>query len=248
MPQEEAPVEPKERIDELLDERYPFLAEGIDETIGTIEDDRLKGFYKNETGTTIVYDTTTFKKNLLEENPENFIWATIYEILGSQKIYGIPIDPVIISHFTEIYEKYGYDFYTLKNSASDYIHSPYTLYLCQKGSNGTYENIKSDKESDILLYPRIDHEKLDRVFLFSSELLKEESLVEKVKVKRFAVFIENDPEIPILYIDGPESENKEKLDHLYDGTLEDNYQIVTFIENEKQFWSIRNPMFFIPIE
>ena len=169
--------------------------------------------------------------------------------LIKQKIYGIPVDPIVVSHFTEIYEENNnYDYYTLKTSETEYIHSPYTLYLCQKGIDGVYENIKTEEDSVILLYPRINHEKLDRTFLFSSELLKEESLVEKVKIQRFAVFVDNDPKNAVLYIDGPNSENHTKMDHLYDGTLEKEYHIVTFIENGHQFWSIMNPSLFTPIE
>jgi hypothetical protein len=233
--------------------QYPFLSHEADETIGTLEDERLRGFTENDSKITGLYDTTSFITDILEENIENFIWATIYEILGSQKIYEIPVDPTVILHFTEINEKYGYDYYTLKKSESEYIRSPYTLYLCQKRTTeevmaGAYENIKVDKDSSILLYPRINHEKLDRIFLFSSNLLHPGSLIENKEFIRFAVFVDEDPKISILYIDGPESENQSDLDHLYDGTLEKDYQIVTFIEGSQQFWSIRNPQLFIPIE
>ena len=246
---QELEIQPESTMAQKLIAHYPFLSHNSDETIGTLEDDRLRGFSENETKITALYDTTTFKTDLLEENPENYIWATIYEILGSQKIYGIPVDPIVASHFTEIYEENNnYDYYTLKTSETEYIHSPYTLYLCQKGIDGVYENIKTEEDSGFLLYPRINHEKLDRTFLFSSELLKEESLVEKVKIQRFAVFVDNDPKNAVLYIDGPNSENHTKMDHLYDGTLEKEYHIVTFIENGHQFWSIMNPSLFTPIE
>ena len=247
--QEQEQEIPESTITQKLIAHYPFLSQDADETIGTLDDERLLGFSENDTTITALYDTTTFMTDILEENPENFLWATIYEILGSQNIYGIPVDPTVTSHFTEIYEKHNnYDYYTLKKSESEYIHSPYTLYLCQKGTDGTYINVELNKYAMILLYTRIDHEKLDRVFLFSSNLLHPSSLEENVKFQRFAVFVDIDPKIPILYVDGPESENQSKMDHLYDGTLEKDYQIVTFIENGQQFWSIMNPRFFIPIE
>jgi len=263
---------PESTMTQKLMTQYPFLSHESDETIGTLEDDRLRGFSENDTKITALYDTTSFMTDLLEENP-NYLWATIYEILGSQNIYGIPVDPAVISHFTEIYDIHGYDYYTLKTSETEYIHSPYTLYLCEKrttgqgtteegtteegtteegtteeGTTGSYENIKVENDSAILLYPRINHEKLDRIFLFSSNLLHPGSLEENKQTLRFAVFVDEEPEISILYIDGPESENQSKMDHLYDGTLEKDYQIVTFIEGGQQFWSILNPRFFIPIE
>jgi hypothetical protein len=255
-PQEQE-VTAESTMTQKLIAHYPFLSHESDETIGTLDDERLRGFSENDAKITALYDTTTFKTDLLEENP-NYLWATIYEILGSTTIYGISVDPVVISHFTEIYDIHGYDYYTLKKSESEYIHSPYTLYLCQKrtteegmdgeGTTGAYENIKLDKESAILLYPRINHEKLDRFFLFSSDLLKTEDLVENVKIQRFAVFVDNDPKNAVLYIDGPDSENQSKMGHLYDGTLENDYNIVTFIEGGQQFWCIRNPNLFTPIE
>ena len=254
---------PESTITQKLIAQYPFLSHEADETIGTLEDERLRGFSENDTKITALYDITSFMTDLLEENPENFIWATIYEILGSQKIYEIPVDPAVISHFTEIYDIHGYDYYTLKKSESEYIRCPYTLYLCEKrttgegttgegttgeGTTGSYENVGLEKDSTMILYPRINHEKLDRVFLFSSNLLNPGSLEENKQILRFAVFADNDPKIPILYVDGPESENQSKMDHLYDGTLEKEYHIVTFIENGHQFWSIMNPSLFIPIE
>ena len=230
--------------------QYPFLFNDTDERIGTIDDVRLKGFYtENPDHILAVYDTTTFKTDLLEENPD-YIWATTYEILSSRNIYGIPIDESVISVFLDIYKTHKYDFHHLKREGTedDYVRAPYTLYLCQK-ENSTYSNVSKLEEDNIrILYPRVDHEKLDRFFLFSSDLIYPGSLEENLKIQRFAVFVDIDPTIHILFIDGTDAENNADLDHLYDGTLEPEPQIVTFIEDDKQFWSIRNPALFSQIE
>lgn len=230
--------------------QYPFLTDDEDVSIGTIDDVRYKGFYEREDSILTVYDTTTFKKDLLHENDE-FLWVSPYEILCLQKVYDIPIDPSVISFFKTMYENFHYDFYHLKKEGTEdeYIPTPYVLYLCQTGSNvGTYENVGKLGENAHILYPRVDHEKLDRFFLFSSNLLHSGSHEENLKILRFAVFMDLDPSISILYIDGPDAENQSDLDHLYDGTLETDYSIVTFLENGQQYWSVKNPEFFSQIE
>ena len=228
--------------------QYPFLTDDEDITIGTIDDERYKGFYDNDDSIVAVYDTTTFKKDLLEEN-ENFLWVSHYEILFSQKVYNIPVDPAVIAFFMNMYDKYQYDFYHLKKEGTtdEYIKSPYVLYLCKTGSSvsGTYENIGKLGEETRIFYPRVDHKKLDRFFLFSSNLLNPGSHEENLKMMRFAVFVDNDPSLSILYIDGPDEGD---LEHLYDGTLGEEYTIATFIENEQQYWSVQNPAIFSPIE
>lgn len=225
---------------------YPFLADQPDETFGTVDDPLFKGLYEEEDKITFVYDTTTFKKDILEED-SNYIWATTYEILGSQLIFGKTVDKSVIDLFNSIYEKHdnSLDFHHLKNvETNEYMRTPYTLYLCKKNGDN-YENIKHSDENTQILYPRVDHEILGRFFLFSSKLLKEGSQIENLEFQRFVVFIDIDPSISILYVDSEENENK--MNHLYDGTLEKEYQIVTFIENGQQYWSVKSPELFEPI-
>jgi len=231
--------------------KYPFLASEADENFGTIEDPLFRGFYHKESNIVIAtYDTTPFKTDLLEEN-ENFIWVTPYEILGSNKVYGKSVNKMVIDFFVNIFEESdeGIDFYHLKKKGtSEKVRSPYTLYLCQKGTGflggGGYENVKWVADMDYILYPRVDHPKLDRFFLFSSELIVDAgSLQGNKEFMRFLVFVDVDPEIRILY-----DEDSTKIDHLYDGTLEEEYQVVTFIEGGKQYWSVKSPEIFLAIE
>lgn len=94
-----------------------------------------------------------------------------------------------------------------------------------------------------LLYPRISHPLIGNYTFFSNKMLNTEG--ESDRLRRFAVFVDI-PGLRPLYV---ESEEYDKLHHLYDVDQTEQYSAITYLRpsDNAQLWCIKSPEYFSEI-
>jgi len=94
-----------------------------------------------------------------------------------------------------------------------------------------------------LLYPRISHPLIGNYTFFSNKMLNAEG--ESDRLRRFAVFVDI-PGLRPLYV---ESEEYDKLHHLYDVDQTEQYSAITYLRpsDNAQLWCIKSPEYFSEI-
>jgi hypothetical protein len=209
--------------------------------------DLVAGFFLTEEDMWITYDATRVDVDTATD--KEYFWVSPFEVLVLYQFRNIEIDISVISFFKTVATSQSSEidpsFYQLKRvSDRSFLPAPYILFLCSPSSSGffglseNFENVEQEKDDVInLLVPSIKHPQLGNFPLFSS--LPLDKFVPKIK--RYACFVDIE-EPPLFLFDYPG-----EINHLYDITQQSKFSTISFMFNEKQYWSIKSPLYFTEI-
>ena len=190
-------------IDSIFYNQIEELYQSVTNT--NLVKEKYRGFLENNNNDIFVF--IDISEELFDLNDE-YEYLIIDEILNTKMVKNIDIDINIV----ELFKKYVF-LQRLKTIEGIKVQFPKIGYICKSKTDGGYENIlKQDEESVLLLYPKVEFEKSNKVFLFSSIPLSVENMN---LLFRFACFIEN-----------------------FEG--EENMDNEIFEENEIQYYMLKN--------
>ena len=184
------PIEMKPMIDsvsrnndEPVDSLFMQQIQSFYQEISRVELDKIKykGYIENENGDIFVFIDISY----IDINYSNDCeFVIIDEILNTGIVRNTNIDKEIIELF-----KSNVFLQTIRTEQILKVQFPKIGYIIKKGKDDNYQNvIKKDKETEMLLYPKIHHENYNNVFLFSAIPLSVEGID---NLFRFACFVEN---------------------------------------------------------
>lgn len=168
----------------------------------------LKGYLIRDKEILAIFMTTEREEKL----GKNMDWATMHEIINTNQLSGITINPFVSQWFLEnpflIY---------LKDNYNNHIEIPYTLYLYEKKEKKTEEkkteekdrklsilkNRNQENELSSLLLSITHHPILKEIFLFSIE--KTHKIEKEMRYVVFIVntlfLLDNEPDLPLYFND-----------------------------------------------
>ena len=184
------PIEMKPMIDsvsrnndEPVDSLFMQQIQSFYQEFSRAELDKIKykGYIENDKGDIFVFIDISY----IDINYSNDCeFVIIDEILNTGIVRNTNIDKEIIELF-----KSNIFLQTIRTEQILKVQFPKIVYIIKKGKDDNYQNvIKKDKDTEMLLYPKIHHENYNNVFLFSAIPLSVESID---NVFRFACFVEN---------------------------------------------------------
>jgi hypothetical protein len=211
----------------------------------------FQGLFLDENMVFMVYDATRVSVPLATD--KEYFWATPYEITALYQYRNINIDPSVTDFFQIVSTSSGFidkSFHHLKRlNDGSYVPSPYVLFPCSPASPGIfsifgtskgYENpVQLPEEQVNLLIPTVVHPSIGNVPLFSSKPLDPSV----PHIQRYAVFVDVEGMEP-FFVD---EETPEFIDHLYDLQQTRQYSSLNFIENNKEYWCVKSPLYFTEI-
>ena len=211
----------------------------------------FQGLVLDENNVFMVYDATRVSVPLATD--KEYFWATPYEITALYQYRNINIDPSVTDFFQIVSTSSGFidkSFHHLKRlNDGSYVPSPYVLFPCSPASPGIfsifgtskgYENpVQLPEEQVNLLIPTVVHPSIGNVPLFSSKPLDPSV----PHIQRYAVFVDVEGMEP-FFVD---EETPEFIDHLYDLHQTRQYSSLNFIENNKEYWCVKSPLYFTEI-
>tara|TARA_Y100000816_G_scaffold288261_1_gene272493 strand:- start:5979 stop:6977 length:999 start_codon:yes stop_codon:yes gene_type:complete len=190
-------------IDSIFYNQIEELYQSVTNT--NLVKEKYRGFLENNNNDIFVF--IDISEELFDLNDE-YEYLIIDEILNTKMVKNVDIDINIV----ELFKKYVF-LQRLKTIEGIKVQFPKIGYICKSKTDGGYENIlKQDEESVLLLYPKVEFEKSNKAFLFSSIPLSVENMN---LLFRFACFIEN-----------------------FEG--EENMDNEIFEENEIQYYMLKN--------
>ena len=190
-------------IDSIFYNQIEDLYQSVTNT--NLVKEKYRGFLENNNNDIFVF--IDISEELFDLNNE-YEYLIIDEILNTKMVKNVDIDINIV----ELFKKYVF-LQRLKTIEGIKVQFPKIGYICKSNTDGGYENIlKQNEESVLLLYPKVEFEKSNKVFLFSSIPLSVENMN---LLFRFACFIEN-----------------------FEG--EENMDNEIFEENEIQYYMLKN--------
>lgn len=190
-------------IDSIFYNQIEDLYQSVTNT--NLVKEKYRGFLENNNNDIFVF--IDISEELFDLNDE-YEYLIIDEILNTKMVKNVDIDINIV----ELFKKYVF-LQRLKTIEGIKVQFPKIGYICKSNTDGGYENIlKQNEESVLLLYPKVEFEKSNKVFLFSSIPLSVENMN---LLFRFACFIEN-----------------------FEG--EENMDNEIFEENEIQYYMLKN--------
>ncbi len=197
-------------IDSIFYNQIEDLYESI--TNSKLVKEKYRGFLENDNNDVFVFIDISEE---LFDLADDYEYLIVDEILNIRTVKNIDININII----QLFKDYVF-LQRLKTKEGIKVQFPKIGYICNLKQDGGYENIlKQDEESVLLLYPKIDLEKLKNVYLFSSIPLSVENMH---LLFRFACFIEN--------FDGEDMDNK---------TFEEN-EITYYVLKSNDLFTILN--------
>lgn len=184
-----------------------------------IQDSYLKNYI-----VAVIGPMSTYKMPIESEPERDPIWAITDEVLYRNRIFNTPIREHVLKlvkenpHLVNVVDEDG------NNTCS-----PYLLYM----QDATYTNAGDRKSVFQYIYPSIKHPVFKTTYLFS-----EESAGDPLKIKRFAVKIDNP-----LYVNNGNT----PIVEFSDINQIDTKRTIQFYENNKEIWSIKNSADFIEL-
>jgi len=211
-----------------------------------LHDDNLelyKGFIEHDNNSIFAFfDVSSLSKFLKPP----YITAIVDEVFYNQKIYSVPIDPVISSFFDK---NIRFIDLTTVNDNNKILKFPFQLYLC-KLENGQYENVRKGEPIQPFEHPFFGYSYYFSTYPLDSDSSNVEELIRFICFTFRNLYIMNNSITELseqekeYYKRGIETNNAEINPYL--PTIENIQEAstISFVENGVQLWSIKNILHF----